>query len=403
MFLQRKQFNNAAAETKTINVIALVFCVLVGLFAAIAGNAGGFAPMGLWKSPETVPSTNISIGQSKLTFPTGPIDEPAATTCLNNWMAKSVPSTPLKDQGATFVSAGKDKNVNPALMIAIGHQESSLGTAGVAVSGANFNYFGMTATTDQTNVSIRGVLWRVFSNFNESISFQANYLNQQYLAQGMDTIEKISQKYAPVGAGNDPNNLNNGWVNGVKSSMNSIINSCTVFNLTPMIGNINNGASSGIIDFANSGVAINRIGNGTSHPITTQMKWEIYRSSNAQVANAVADAAMSRVLGKWNASLNPMPNPTVGSTTLPDPSGTEQSYVNNSSYECKAIVYFAIRAAGLELKDGADPSTAGLKLITGNSQFQKGDIIHFLSPWSPYHPGVPNKNGEYTGHWAVAD
>lgn len=54
-----------------------------------------------------------------------------------------------------------------------------------------------------------------FSSLDEGIEFFVNNLKTNYIDLGLDTIEEISAKYAPIGADNDPNNLNQYWVSGV--------------------------------------------------------------------------------------------------------------------------------------------------------------------------------------------
>ena len=54
-----------------------------------------------------------------------------------------------------------------------------------------------------------------FSNLDDGIEFFVNNLKTKYIDLGLDTIEEISVKYAPIGAENDPNNLNQYWVSGV--------------------------------------------------------------------------------------------------------------------------------------------------------------------------------------------
>lgn len=51
-----------------------------------------------------------------------------------------------------------------------------------------------------------------------------NLLNDKYFAKGLDTIKEIQKVYAPIGAKNDPNNLNSHWVNGVTKFYNEYLN-----------------------------------------------------------------------------------------------------------------------------------------------------------------------------------
>lgn len=55
-----------------------------------------------------------------------------------------------------------------------------------------------------------------FASIDEGIYALASLLRRAYISQGLTSIEQIQQKYAPVGAGNDPRGLNNYWVSGVR-------------------------------------------------------------------------------------------------------------------------------------------------------------------------------------------
>lgn len=54
-----------------------------------------------------------------------------------------------------------------------------------------------------------------FNSLEKGIEKFVSNLKYNYYDKGLDTIEEIQQKYAPVGAANDPNGLNNYWVSGV--------------------------------------------------------------------------------------------------------------------------------------------------------------------------------------------
>ena len=47
-------------------------------------------------------------------------------------------------------------------------------------------------------------------------------LKNNYINMGLITIEQIQPKYAPIGASNDPNNLNSYWVSGVYKYYNQL-------------------------------------------------------------------------------------------------------------------------------------------------------------------------------------
>lgn len=61
-----------------------------------------------------------------------------------------------------------------------------------------------------------------FNNLNEGIDFFISNLKTKYIDLGLNTIETIQPKYAPIGATNDPNNLNSYWVTGVTKYYNEL-------------------------------------------------------------------------------------------------------------------------------------------------------------------------------------
>lgn len=54
-----------------------------------------------------------------------------------------------------------------------------------------------------------------YKTVNDGISAYVRNLKAGYFDKGLDTIEKIQKKYAPVNAANDPTGLNYNWVSGV--------------------------------------------------------------------------------------------------------------------------------------------------------------------------------------------
>ena len=61
-----------------------------------------------------------------------------------------------------------------------------------------------------------------FDTIDDGIEAFVSNLKRNYFNLGLDTIEKIQPKYAPVNATNDPYGLNEFWVSGVKSFYNDI-------------------------------------------------------------------------------------------------------------------------------------------------------------------------------------
>ncbi|WP_256992667.1 glucosaminidase domain-containing protein [Paenibacillus sp. XY044] len=109
----------------------------------------------------------------------------------------------LKGQGNAFVSAGQKYGIDPALLAAIAIHETGNGSSSAAKNKNNVG--GM--------MGKNGLM--TFSSLQDGIDKMASNLKRNYIDKGLTTIEQIQKKYAPVGASNDPNNLNSNWINGV--------------------------------------------------------------------------------------------------------------------------------------------------------------------------------------------
>ena len=87
----------------------------------------------------------------------------------------------------------------------------------VAISMHETGKYTSVAFNDNNNVggNFRNGSLMVFEDLDKGIDFFISNLKTKYIDLGLDTIEEISVKYAPIGAENDPNNLNQHWVPGV--------------------------------------------------------------------------------------------------------------------------------------------------------------------------------------------
>lgn len=146
-------------------------------------------------------------------------DTTEAKLCLNKYIETQVPTSPLRDKAENFISSGKAGTVNPALLVAIGQQESNLGTSGRDGISKN-NYYGKMAE--------KKVL-QTFASWEDAIADQGPYMKRMYLDDGLTTIPQIGGRYAPVGADNDPNNLNKNWIPRVTHFYDAITTQCPEF------------------------------------------------------------------------------------------------------------------------------------------------------------------------------
>lgn len=109
--------------------------------------------------------------------------------------------SPLAGLGSAFVAAGKQHGVDPLLLVAFTGAETSFGAYGP--SQRIKNPFGWGPGKE-------------FPDYKTAINTVASGLRRYYLDEGLKTIDQIGAKWAPVGAGNDPTNLNSNWSANVR-------------------------------------------------------------------------------------------------------------------------------------------------------------------------------------------
>ncbi len=120
----------------------------------------------------------------------------------------------LKNKGHLFVKYGEKYNVNSKMVAAIAIHESGNGTSN-AIKTKN-NVGGLMKNS--------GGLMQ-FATIEESIEFLTRCLRENYIEQGLNSIDKIQPKYCPVGALNDKEyNLNQYWLPNVTKYYNQISN-----------------------------------------------------------------------------------------------------------------------------------------------------------------------------------
>lgn len=129
---------------------------------------------------------------------------PVSADQLDAWMREKVPDSPLVGKGAVFVQAGLANGIDPRFLVSVAFHESVLGTAG---SGRDINNaFGWGPAIP-------------FSSWEENIATVAKGLADGYVGKGLDTVAEIQGKWAPVGARNDPGDLNSNWLRRVSETL----------------------------------------------------------------------------------------------------------------------------------------------------------------------------------------
>lgn len=110
-------------------------------------------------------------------------------------------SSPLTGEGPAFVREARAVGLDPRLLVAISGAETAFGTYGP--SQTIHNPFGMGP----------GI---VYPSWSDAIAGAARNLGGDlYLGDGRVTIPAIHERWAPVGAANDPGDLNGGWAGNV--------------------------------------------------------------------------------------------------------------------------------------------------------------------------------------------
>jgi cell wall-associated NlpC family hydrolase len=105
--------------------------------------------------------------------------------------------SPLADHVPDIIRSANRYRIDPRLIVAISGGETSFATNGNGPKVHNAWGIGP---------------GRSYGSWSEGIDATAKLLRQSYVGEGLTSIEAIQRKWAPVGAGNDPRNLNSNWI-----------------------------------------------------------------------------------------------------------------------------------------------------------------------------------------------
>lgn len=236
LLVGRRQKNTRRA---LLNVFAAI-CLSLSLFAQQAaaftindfrctqqGGSGGtcFYDPGSVCTSGNVPTSGSGRSDQAI-FPS--LDPTAMAQSIDNFIQKENPNSELKGLGATIVASARNSNINPFLIVAIAHEESSLADpSDYNVSHGN-NSFGREATSSQPHFN-GSHLWYKWSSVKASVDYLAPenknaqgggdiaaYLRDQY-GNTIDGSSLLSlfMKYAPPNENNTTQYTSNveGWIN----------------------------------------------------------------------------------------------------------------------------------------------------------------------------------------------
>ena len=118
----------------------------------------------------------------------------------------------LEGKSDKIVKIAKKNKVPPNLFMSIIASESMWGR-------------GENATVQKNPLSVMGTKSigdSTYKTIEDGMEDGARNLHDLYISKGLTTPEKIGKKYAPIGASNDPSNMNARWVPTVKKIMKSL-------------------------------------------------------------------------------------------------------------------------------------------------------------------------------------
>jgi len=122
------------------------------------------------------------------------------TTDIGSYLESK--GSPLASSVPALLAASHRYRVDPRLIVAISGAETSFGKAGGGPK--VFNAWGIGPG-------------RSYSSWADGYDSVAKLLREGYLNKGYNTIPKIQAHWAPIGAGNDPANLNSAWTRNVST------------------------------------------------------------------------------------------------------------------------------------------------------------------------------------------
>lgn len=113
---------------------------------------------------------------------------------------------PLKGKSGLLVEKAVANGLDPFLLAAVVAHETGSGT-----SNAIINYNNPAGIMDPQT---KWTKLKKFQSLEEGLDYSARNLKRRFDQAGGD-IDKLASIYAPVGADNDPTNLNSNWKTGV--------------------------------------------------------------------------------------------------------------------------------------------------------------------------------------------
>lgn len=176
-----------------IKGILIIFVSMFLLILVIGAGAGS--------------SQSSSSGGFYSCSPTGEIDR-------NSWDEMFARAGKLSGTQSTIIALSEEKGIDPVLFAAIAIHETGYGTSNAIVNKNNPGGLMDPKTGSKQLYS--------FPTLEDGLRAMANTLHNRIIRDGLVTLEALGSVYAPIGAANDPNNLNSHWVPNVTKIANEL-------------------------------------------------------------------------------------------------------------------------------------------------------------------------------------
>ncbi|MGN4128083.1 NlpC/P60 family protein [Lysinibacillus sphaericus] len=239
----------------------------------------------------------------------------------------------------TFLDTAQKYNIDPVLMIAIALHETGNGTSNAVVNKNNPGGL-MDPSTGSKQLY-------VFSTLDEGIEAMGRTLSNRINKDGLTTIDSLGAVYAPVGAANDPNNLNQHWV-----------------------GNI--------------GKNVSMLGGLTMNCTSYSSSEIIFNGDVSEVRKQIASVGT-----RW-----------IGNSIYVFGGGRSQSDINRGWFDCSSFVHWAYKQAGIDLGNLSSTSTETLNKMgtrISMNEIQVGDLIFWDTYKKDGHVAIYIGNGQFIG------
>lgn len=191
--------NNSLGSNKKILLSLLVFTSPFFIFCILMLFVGGMFTVNTEYEEQQKKNSIEYEGYGFACSPTGELDK---TIFEQGFVGKGV----LASHADSYIKYAEKYGIDPVLLAAISFHETANGTSNAVV---NYNNTGGLMNPDGSG------LYR-FSSIEESLDVQArsiaNRIKEIINRDGEYTLEALRDVYAPLGATNDPNNLNQYWL-----------------------------------------------------------------------------------------------------------------------------------------------------------------------------------------------